>query len=187
MSFYDGTQDDETILENFEPLPDGDYLCNIAEVGERVSQKNPNVEYYGTEFEVIKGDHAGRKIYGNFVYKHHNEKAVNIGRARMKQLCIAAVGTARIDRAEQLFGKTVTVRIRTKPDKRTGEPSTNVTGIGGPQGIAKKGSNPAPAPGVQRTTQSFAGTNSTPDGRQYPPNPGNPPAPQHNPLDDVPY
>lgn len=136
MSFFNGSDVDETVLEKFETLADGDYLCTVKELTDETARNNPATKYFKVTFEVVRGANSGRFIWGNFTHQHHNPKAANIGRARMKQLCLAAVDKPAIDYPSEVYGKPVTVSIRTKPDK-AGQLSTNVTGISGPNQAAR--------------------------------------------------
>lgn len=170
---YDGRGVDENAGDIYENIPDGDYLVTVIGCERRLAQYNPSCEFLALQFEICQGELAGRKVFSNFTQKHTNEKAVNIGRARMKQLSLAVTGNEVVGTAEELYAKPVTIRLKTTTNKKTGEPSQNVVGIGGPTGIEKSKTQAAqvaaspmasamntyqPAtPGATATQQTFNG------------------------------
>jgi hypothetical protein len=145
MGFFDGNDVDEGVLDSFENLPDGDYPVTVDEVSDVQSQNNSRCRFFKVVFEVAEGEGAGRKVFANWVHEHDSEKARNIGRARMKQLCLTLAGKAAINSPDELYGKICTIRLKTRVDKRTGEPNQNVVAIGPKSGIPKRGEKPASA------------------------------------------
>jgi len=129
MSFFDGSQVDESELKSFDPLPDGEYICMVKKCELKGSQNTAGCKYFSTQYEVVKGPKAGRMIFSTFVTEHPNEKVRNIGRARMKLLCLAATGKPVVNAAEELTKKPIMVKIKTTKDKNTGQDSTNVLDI----------------------------------------------------------
>ena len=53
-------------VQDFSPLPDGDYLCRLAEIEESTTQYDD--ELWKLKFEVIEGEYAGRYIFDNMVF-----------------------------------------------------------------------------------------------------------------------
>ena len=117
-SFYDGSGDDETVLESMGTIPEGDYLCIVQNVQDCQSKVNPANRYYSVEFEVCQGQFMGRKLFNNFNYQNPNHKAVQIGRALMKQFVVAALGTPICQKQGDLLGQILTVRVKIKRDQR---------------------------------------------------------------------
>jgi len=52
---------------SFDPLPTGNYICNITdiELRESKSEKNPGAPYWAVEMTVQEGPHIDRKIWAN--------------------------------------------------------------------------------------------------------------------------
>jgi len=63
---------------NFEVLPKGEYTLKATEAEEKPTNKNDG-SYIATTFEVVKGEHAGRKIWMNFNINNPSDKAEKIG------------------------------------------------------------------------------------------------------------
>jgi len=160
MTFYNGTNDDENAAGGFEALPDGEYLCSCTECEARDS-RNSDCRYYATVFEVVQGQFCGRKIFANFVFEHQNEKAVNIGRARMKQLALAATGNPIVNNPDELYRRPVALKVRTRLDRNSGYENTDIQeikpgGAGAPQaGGAPQTWQNAPAPGYGQQPMNY--------------------------------
>lgn len=51
------------VRDGFEPLPDGSYVCKITSVSlSQSSSGNPMIKFV---WEVLDGEHAGRKLFDN--------------------------------------------------------------------------------------------------------------------------
>jgi len=61
---------------DFSPLPDGKYLCQLANVEEASTQYGD--EMWKLRFEVVQGDHAGRYIFDNMVFSDAAMKRVKL-------------------------------------------------------------------------------------------------------------
>jgi hypothetical protein len=70
-------------LVSLEPFPEADYEL-IATECEELQSANGDSSYLRTVFEVLSGDHAGRRIYQNFTFTHTSEKAVTYGHGMIK-------------------------------------------------------------------------------------------------------
>ena len=113
--FFDGQNDDEKILDSIGLiLPAGDYLTVVRSLTKEQAQNNPNTLMFKVEIEVIQGKFMGRKIWENFIYQHEKKITVDIGRARMKQLCMSIVGTPGIGSPDQLYNQPFTTRLGNK-------------------------------------------------------------------------
>jgi hypothetical protein len=121
MTFFDGSDVDEKVLDNLGTLPDGDYKVVTSEVSKEWSTKSPGVGFCKCVFEVVEGDFMGRKIFSNFIFKHpSSDKAVEIGRARFKLLCLAALGSAVLESEQELYGKPIYLQMKTRTSKKGG-------------------------------------------------------------------
>ena len=121
-AFFDGSDIDEKVLDKLGKLPDGDYKVVTEECKKEWSVKSPGVGFCKCVFEVVEGDFMGRKIFSNFIFKHPtSDKAVEIGRARFKLLCLAAVGSPVLESEQELFGKPIFLQMKTRTSKKYGE------------------------------------------------------------------
>ena len=53
-------------VQDFTPLPDDRYLCQLGEIEEDTTQYND--EMWKLKFEVIEGEYSGRFIFDNLVF-----------------------------------------------------------------------------------------------------------------------
>ena len=63
-------------VQDFTPLPDGEYLCRLAEI-EEASTYNGD-ELWKLKFEVTDGEFAGRYIFDNMVFSEAALKRVKL-------------------------------------------------------------------------------------------------------------
>jgi hypothetical protein len=118
MSFFDGSQVDETVLDSLGSVPPGRYLCLLKACEAKPSKNDPNVFYYAMEFEVADGPLKSRKVYANNIFKHPNsEKSVELGMARMKQAVVAIAGRPTIHSPAEIVGGLCQVTLESRKDK----------------------------------------------------------------------
>lgn len=67
---------------DFEVMPKAEYTLKATEAEEKETN-NGNGSYIAAVFEVVKGEHAGRKIWQNFNINNSSEKAEKIGREQI--------------------------------------------------------------------------------------------------------
>ena len=53
-------------VQDFQPLPDSDYLCRLSEIEEASTTQGD--EMWKLRFEVIEGEHKGRYLFDNLVF-----------------------------------------------------------------------------------------------------------------------
>ena len=63
-------------VQDFSPLPDGKYLCQLNDIEESSTQYND--EMWKVRFEVIDGEDAGRMIFDNLVFSKAALKRVKL-------------------------------------------------------------------------------------------------------------
>ena len=63
-------------VQDYSPLPDGKYLCELSEVEETNTQYGD--EMWKMKFEVIHGEHIGRYIFDNMVFSEGALKRVKL-------------------------------------------------------------------------------------------------------------
>ena len=129
-----------------QPLPSGDYLTIMTE-SEMKPTSNGNGRYLKLTYEVIDGDHKGRKIFDNLNLENPNQEAVRISRARLSAVC-RAVGVMAPKDSIELHNIPLVVKIGMKKRNDNGELANKV------KGYAKKG---AAAPNAVPATAGGAG------------------------------
>lgn len=73
----------------FEVLPKNMYLV-VAKSAELKDTRSGDGQYIKVQFEVIDGQHRGRKLWHQFNVKNPNETAVKIGKGQMKKFFLSA-------------------------------------------------------------------------------------------------
>ena len=66
--------------QEFQPLPEGKYEAVISDSDVK-STRNGSGRYVQLEFEVVSGEHKGRKVWGRYNIENPSADAVRIGRA----------------------------------------------------------------------------------------------------------
>src|SRR5215471_9547675 len=108
-STHEGTRD-------FEPFPPGWYLAQMIENSVEHA-RNRNGMYLLVVFEILSGDHRGRKIYQNVTLQNANQQAVEIGQRLLTDIYTAVGITAPTKDIGVMLFKPVMVRVGIKRDK----------------------------------------------------------------------
>lgn len=67
---------------DFEVMPEGEYVLKATDA-ELKDTKKGDGNYLSVTFEVVKGQHTGRKVWQNFNLNNPSEKAQSIGREQV--------------------------------------------------------------------------------------------------------
>lgn len=107
-------------VSDFSPFPAGTYLMQASKVGDLKKNNAGTGAYVPVEFEVVDGEHRGRKIFENFSYMHENPKTEQIALQRTKQWILATGRDGNIelttDVLAALEGQEFTAEVTIKPD-----------------------------------------------------------------------
>jgi hypothetical protein len=120
-TFYDGSGDDETVVDSSGLIPPNDYLCVVKLIQQKQVKSNPNNNYMNVKFHIIDGDFRGRVFYNNYNVKNSNETAQRIGRGEFKKLVLSTIGSPILTLASDLYDKPITVRTKVKHEKGYGD------------------------------------------------------------------
>jgi len=112
QAFDSGQHDD---MNNFDPIPAGEYAVKIVDSDIKKTAAKTG-KYIKFEFEVIKGDFKGRKIWTNLNIVNPSPVAVEIAQKELATIC-RAVGKAVIQDTQQLHGIPFLMKVRIKPAK----------------------------------------------------------------------
>jgi hypothetical protein len=74
---------------NFEIMPEGEYTLKAIEAEQKETKKGDGA-YLAVTFEVVKGEHTGRRVWQNFNVHNPSEKAQQIGREQVSAWSRAA-------------------------------------------------------------------------------------------------
>lgn len=114
------------------PLPDGEYDVVINDADYRQT-KNGNGYYVSVEFQVIDGEHAGRKLWSNYNLVNPNAQAQEIGEQQFAKLCLATLGKLSCSDTDELLDKTCTVGVGLEKN----DPTRNRVKYANPTGTVK--------------------------------------------------
>jgi hypothetical protein len=127
------------------PLPAGVYLAHIVE-SDVQPLKSGNGEGLKLTFEVIDGQHKGRKVYENLNIRHTSEDTQRIAQSQLSALC-HAVNVIKLMDTAALHFKPVRINVTVREAVGQYKASNNIKGyeaVGG--GISAPATAPTPAP-----------------------------------------
>lgn len=127
------------------PLPAGVYLAHIVE-SDVQPLKSGNGEGLKLTFEVIDGQHKGRKVYENLNIRHTSEDTQRIAQSQLSALC-HAVNVIKLMDTAALHFKPVRINVTVREAVGQYKASNNIKGYeaaGG--GISAPATAPTPAP-----------------------------------------
>ncbi len=117
---FDSTRVDPDL--EFKPVPVGEYIVKIIKSDLKDNSKNTGKVLF-FEIEVIDGEYTGRRLFDNLNLENPSERAVQIGQARLSQIC-RAVGVLTPRDSEELHERPLKVQvvIEEARDPTTGQP-----------------------------------------------------------------
>ena len=137
-STHEGTRD-------FEPFPPGWYQAQMIENSVEHA-KNGNGMYLLAVFEILSGDHHGRKIYQNITLQNASQQAVEIGQRLLADIYTAIGITAPTRDIGVMLFKPVMARVGIKRDRDGVYPDRNcVTSVRWPNYQPKRARNASAA------------------------------------------
>jgi len=122
---FDASQVDPTTP--FDPIPAGKYLAVITE-SEMKATKSGAGQYLELVFEIVEGEHKGRKLWARLNLNHPNQTTVKIARAELSAIC-RAVGVMRPQDSVELHNLPLVITVRCKKRPDTGEIVNEVRGF----------------------------------------------------------
>jgi hypothetical protein len=92
-------------LQDFSPLPEGEYFFKIEKVELKDTLANDGNKYLEVQCVVTEGMHSKRKFFGKLHIVNKNETAQSIGRRALTQLrAIAGIPENGLTNTDQLIG-----------------------------------------------------------------------------------
>jgi hypothetical protein len=141
-------------------LPAGDYLMQVVQSEVRAT-KDGSGKYVWLEFDILDGEHQGRKYWERLNIWNANPTAAEIANRALTSLT-RACGMVAIDDTEDLHFKPIKVRMGVNKRKDTGELQNRATFLspqegGGPPAPARApAGRPAPAASAGAKTPAWA-------------------------------
>ena len=138
--------------QEFQILPEGKYEAVIADSDVKETRSGSG-KYVQIEFEVVSGEHRGRKIWGRYNIENPNPDAVRIGRADFSALCHAVNVLNPSDTCE-LHNLPVILTVKCKKQKDTGELENVIRGYAARSAANAPVAAPVPSPQPQAAAAS---------------------------------
>ena len=98
---------------SFSPIPAGNYTAQIIDSALKVTSAG-NGEYISLTWEVLDDEFASRRIFSNLNIVNPNEKAVQIAKSQLKQICTAA-GVEALQDTQELHGIPMKIIVKVRP------------------------------------------------------------------------
>jgi len=130
---------------SYEPLPDGDYVLKATEAVEKPTKAGTG-SFIAATFEVVRGEHAGRKVWNNYNINNPSEKAQQIGRAQLKDWATAC-GKPNADDTDVLIDVQFSCTLGLEKGQNGYGDRNKITGYLLPEvkGAVKPAAKPSPA------------------------------------------
>lgn len=112
--------------DEFAPLPAGDYVAAITK-SELKKTKKGDGEYLNLSYQVLDGPCKGRLLWEMLNLKNAEPKAVAIAQAKLSAIC-RAVGVMVPKDSAALHDIPLTIKVRLRPNKETGDLQNEIKG-----------------------------------------------------------
>lgn len=125
MAFLGKTYDFTDAPEpSFDPIPTGWYRARVSDSRLKDTRAGDG-KYLEVEFTVLGPSYEGRRAWGRFNLENPSDKAVEIGRAQLGELC-RAVGKVQITNSDELHGEDLQIRVVVTPERDGYDASNDV-------------------------------------------------------------
>jgi hypothetical protein len=123
LNGFDASQVEPT---SFDPLPAGKYLACITESEMKATKKGAG-QFLNLTFEIIEGEHKGRKVWARLNLKNPSPQAEQIARGQLSAIC-RAVGVMTPRDSVELHNLPLVVTVKVKKREDTGDLQNEVSG-----------------------------------------------------------
>ena len=114
---FDANQVDPAV--DFEPIPAGKYVAIITD-SETKTTKSGNRSYLELTFEIVEGEHKGRKLWARLNLDNPNQTAVKIAYGQLSAIC-RAVGVMTPKDSYELHNIPLQISVKCRKREDTGE------------------------------------------------------------------
>ncbi len=109
-----------------DPIPAGKYVAIIT-ASEMKPTKNGAGQYLECEYQIVDGDHKGRKLWSRHNLQHSNQQTVQIARGELSAIC-RAIGVMQPKDSADLHNLPMTVTVKQKKREDNGELTNEIAG-----------------------------------------------------------
>lgn len=107
------TADD--LKDDFQPLPAGNYVAQIA--NSEIKQSKNGDNYLSLEWEILDGEYTNRKIFQSLNLWNPNPVAVSIAKKDLAKISMAILGRDNVGDSGELHYRPIKIRVAIKKDK----------------------------------------------------------------------
>ncbi len=111
--------------EGFDPIPAGEYVVAIVD-SEQKQTSSGNGSYLKLAFQVLEGQHKGRKLFENLNLDNPNAQAVQIARGTLSSIC-RATGVMEPKDSVELHNIPILAKVGMRKREDTGEMQNRIT------------------------------------------------------------
>ena len=104
---------------NFDPLPPGWYSATMS-AAEIKNTKTGTGQYIALRYDITGPTHQGRVVFGNLNIRNQSQKAEEIGRQQLGDIC-RAIGLARVGDTDQLIGNSLMIKLDIEKSEQYGD------------------------------------------------------------------
>ena len=101
---------------DFKPVPKGKYLARCMAAVEKNS-RDGRTTYYDCEWQIVGGQHDGRKVWGTLTEKSHSQEAEDISRRHINTIFAACGKPDSVRLPKDLEGIQVYIFVKEKTYK----------------------------------------------------------------------
>lgn len=113
--------------ESRDPIPAGKYIGAIVE-SDIVGNKSNTGNILKLVWEVLDGQHKGRKVWSNLNIMHQNQTAQEIAQRELKSICDAVGFTSDLDDSAQLHNRPCVIAVKVTPAKDGYDAKNEISG-----------------------------------------------------------
>ena len=147
----------------FDPVPAGKYLAIITD-SQKKTTKSGTGTYLELVFTIVHGTCKGRKVWARLNINNPNPQAQEIARGDLSAIC-RAIGVMTPKDSVELHNLPLTISVRQKARKDTGEMQNEIKGYAAKSEYATPGAaTPAPPAAVAQPVAPAAPVTPPPTG-----------------------
>jgi hypothetical protein len=129
-----------------DPIPAGKYVAAIV-TSQMKPTKNGAGQYLECEYQILDGDHKGRKLWSRHNLQHPNAQTVQIARGELSAIC-RAIGIMTPKDSAELHNLPLTVTVKVKKREDNGELTNEISAWSRKDAAAGAPQQAAPAGGA---------------------------------------
>ena len=138
-----------------DPIPAGKYVAAIT-ASEMKPTKNGAGQYLELEYQILDGEHTGRKVWSRHTLIHPSAQTVQIARGELSAIC-RAIGIMTPKDSAELHNLPLAITVKVKKREDNGELTNEIVvwarkdaAAGVPQQAGPTTSTPATPPWLRR-------------------------------------